>query len=551
MFTVHYNKKTGLQDIRDAFYEDEFVAIFADGTPKSEEPMQETYGTYSFDRMISNLNGCFALVLFDKKNGDLYAGRDRLGSKQLYYYVNGDDVIVSTHFMPCFEAAGKNINTVALQHYFTFQYVPEPLTIGEGVCAVRAGHFVRFYEGDPVSTRFNVWKPQPRTKSDKAAFRKEIRAAMKKAVKESIEGADRVAAFLSGGLDSSIITALASKDRPDMTAYTIAFDVPGFSEADVAARSAGKYGIKHEVVNIDSATFAAEVPFAVKAMGVPVADPSAVAVSLIAKAAAGKCDVILSGEGSDELWGGYHVYNPRGRVLKIKAIPGPIKKMIWGIVKHASEDTKGKDLIRRGCVPLRDRFVGNTFLLGEDEKKKLLRDYKPNVRFTDITSSYFDETKGLSEMDMMQYIDTNLWLPGDINVVCGKGCSERGLHCETPFMDNAVTDLARTLTRSEKVDGGQNKIVLRETFEDIITQEVKDGKKKGYPVPVRIWLSGELNEWARNVIRTADVDKYINKDAALKYLDKCKADPSNPVYYRKAWAIVVFCVWKKIMVDGK
>lgn len=543
MLTLTYNQTEKKTEGAESFFADNEIELFIDGKPKSEKPLNELFLNVGFDDAISELNGSFAIVLFDKRSGRLYMGRDRLGSRQLYYTIVGDSLMVSTYFEPCFRAAGCIIDKASLQHYFSFQYVPEPLTIGKGVFAVHSGYYVIF-DGKIEAVKYNIWKPEPAIKADRAAFRREVRKTLKAAVNEAISGAERPAAFLSGGLDSSILAAIAAKTRKDLTVYTVSFDVPGFSEADVAARSAEFYGVKQKVIPITADDFAKAVPFAVKAMGVPVADPSAVAVSLMAEAVSGKTDCILSGEGSDELWGGYHVYNPRGKVLKIKALPTYVKKIIWFFAKNMKDDARGKDFLRRGCVPLKDRYLGNTFLFTDKEKKSLLKSFDPSVKFTDITASYFRQAASLSEMDQMQFIDTNLWLPGDINIVSGKGCSERGINVEMPFMDNSVTDLARTLTKSEKVDGEQNKVILREAFKDMITDEVRNGKKKGYPTPVRVWLSGALNDWARECIKKADVDEYINKNVAYELLDKCKEEPQNLMYYRKAWAIVIFCIWR-------
>ena len=530
-------------DFTDPTFENDDIIYSIDGEAGVNESVASLYAKMPFGKMIDDFNGCFSIVLYDKNREKMYIGRDRLGAKQLYYGEKGDEIMISTAFGPVFEFMGKKVDKAALQHYFTFQYVPEPMTAGEGVKALKLGHYAEVSEPDFEEIRFNTWKPAPEEGKNREEFKAEIREKLGDAVKKSLKGAKNPAAFLSGGLDSSILTALASKDFPNMTAYTIAFDIPGFSEAEVAERSAKLYKIRHEVVRLNADDFRAAVPFAIKAMGVPVADPSATAVSLIAKAAEGKCDVILSGEGSDELWGGYHVYNPKGTVLKIMALPKFLKNLIWTFAKLLPDNMRGKDLLRRGCVPLEKRFVGNTFLFTEREKKKLLKNYDGSVRFTDVTAPYFKEAEGLSDMDRMQYIDTNLWLPGDIDIVCGKGCSERKLKCVTPFMDNEVTDLARKLTRDEKVFGAQNKIILREAFGDLLTDEVKNGKKRGYPVPVRVWLSGVLNGWAAEIIRNGNVSEYIDKKYALKLVEKCRRNPEDPMYYRKVWAIVVFCLW--------
>ncbi|MCR5824097.1 MAG: asparagine synthetase B [Lachnospiraceae bacterium] len=550
MFTVFFDHTTKTAEFPSSAFENDDIIYVTDGEIFNCESVASLWKKKGFEEMVSCLNGSFSLVLFDKNTCELFIARDRLGAKQLYYSLQGDRLMISSHFAPVFEFAGNQVDPVALQHYFTFQYVPEPMTIGLGVKALRLGHWAKASDRDFEEVEFNTWKPSPVEGKDREQFKNEIREKLTSAVKKHLKGAVNPAAFLSGGLDSSILTAIASKDFPNMTAYTIAFDIPGFSEAEVAAESARKYGIKHEIVRLGSRDFKEAVPFAIKAMGVPVADPSATAVSLIAKAAVGKTDVIISGEGSDELWGGYHVYNPRGRVLKIMALPGILKKLIWFFARFLPDDMRGKDLLRRGCVPIEKRFVGNTFLFTDREKKKLLKKFDGHVRFTDVTAPYYKEATGLSDMDKMQYIDTNIWLPGDIDVVCGKGCSERGLKCVTPFMDNEVTSLAATLTRDEKLQGTQNKVILREAFEDLLTGEVRNGVKRGYPVPVRVWLSGELNDWARGIINNANVSAFIDKREALKLLDKCQKNPDDPVCYRKAWAVIVFCLWYREVAEA-
>ena len=551
MFSVIYDEESRTAEFPSSDFENDDIIYAVDGEPECCESIASLYAKKDFADMIAGFNGCFSMVFYDINKRRLFAARDRLGARQLYYARSGSRIMLSSEFEPVFEFAGRQIDKKALQHYFTFQYVPEPMTIGLGVYALKLGHYAEVSLKDFEQVEYNTWKPAPVSGKDREQFKAEIREALTSAVKKNLKGAKNPSAFLSGGLDSSILTAIAAKDFPDMKAYTIAFDIPGFSEAEVAASSVKKYGIKHEIVRLGARDFKAEVPFAVKAMGVPVADPSATAVSLIAKAAAGKTDVIISGEGSDELWGGYHIYNPRGKVLKIMALPAFAKKLLWCFASLLPDSVRGKDLIKRGCVPLEKRFVGNTFLFTDREKRKLLKNFDSSVRFTDVTAPYFKEAEGLSDMDRMQYIDTNLWLPGDIDVVCGKGCSKRGLRCVTPFMDNSVTDLARTLTRDEKLSGSQNKVILREAFEDILTDEVRNGVKRGYPVPVRIWLSGELNEWAADIIRDTDVSEFINKKYALGLLDKCRRHPDDPMYYRKAWAVVIFCIWYREVLCGE
>lgn len=550
MIRVIYDLSNGKVDMGNCNFENIDFAYSYDGEPDTDGASIQALYNGSFSQLVSGFNGCFSIVFYDKRTGELYIGRDRLGGKQLYYSMKDGKLMISSDFATVFEFSGKHIDRSALQLFFSFQYVPEPLTIGREVFALRLGHYAKADVHGIEQIEYNTWKPAPVDGKDRKEFRKQVKESITKAVKNSLKGAENPAAFLSSGLDSSIITAIAAKDFPNMTTYTIAFDVPGFSEADVAERTAKAYGIKHETFFVTSSEFTKAVPGAVRAMGVPIADPSAVAVSMIANAAVGKTDVILSGEGSDELWGGYHVYRASDNEQKIASLPGIVKKIVWFFVSLLPEGIKGKDLLRRGCLPPEKRYIGNTRLFTDNEVRKIITYPDRTIKTADITAPLYKKATGLSNMDKMQYIDTNLWLPGDIDVVCGKGCSEVGLKCVTPFMDNSVTDLARTLTYDEKLSDSQNKVILREAFSDMLTEEVRLGKKKGYPVPVRIWLSGELNEWAAKIIAETDVSEYIKKKEALAILEKCRRHPEDPLLYRKAWAVVVFCIWYNEMVVG-
>lgn len=529
-------------------YENEQYVLVCDGNINTED-FVKSLSEINLSDGLKTLNGNFALALFDKAKDTLFIARDRLGTKQLYYTENTDGLWISTSFTPLFEKQNNEIDTVSLQQFFTFQYVPEPLTLGKNIFALEAGHYACCKDEIKIE-KFRKWTPKPDENKDYETFKDEVKDALTRSVDEGLSGHKKIAAFLSGGLDSSILVTLAAKNYPSIETYTVDFDVKGFSEAGVASRTAESLGISHKSIKVDSKTFAESFPEVVRATGVPVADPSVVAVSLIAKGVAenGQYDAVLSGEGSDELWGGYHVYNPPEIERKIASLPMFLKKILWFFVSMLPKNTKGRGAFYRGCVPLKDRYVGNTFIFTEKEKKKLLKNIDKNVCFRDITRPYFEEVKGLHNMHVMQYVDTCLWLPGDINVVAGKNGSYRGLNVVMPFTDNRVTELAERLTVSDKLKGSRNKRVLRDAFEDILTKEVVEGKKKGYPVPVRLWLREELNDWAKDIIAKADVDKYINKAEAYRLLEVCKNNQKDIHTYRKVWSILTFCMW---MIENK
>ncbi|MBE6591945.1 MAG: asparagine synthase (glutamine-hydrolyzing) [Ruminococcaceae bacterium] len=501
---------------------------------------------------VKRLRGMFAFAIYDQAQKKLALGRDRFGIKPLYYLDHGDSLLFSGEmkaFLFDEGFSGFKVSEELLQHYFTFQYVPEPQTMG-GATALEAGT-VALYDAKTKKLEIKryfdpMFKPDKTLSFEDKA--KRLREVLTESVKAHMISDVPVGTFLSSGIDSAIITSIASKLSPGIKAFTVAFAEKDYSEIDDAAAIAKHLDVEHIKLIADAEDFKNAFEKVVWHLDSPVADPSTVAIYLICQEAARHLKVILSGEGSDELFGGYRVYDEQRHSGKIGALPGFMKSFLAWLANLLPEGTKGKNLILRGTTPLEQRYVGNAFVFPEKAKPAVLKTYSKDVHFSSLTAPYYQRANeaGLSSMLKMQYLDMNTWIRGDILVKGDRLAMAHSLEARVPFLDREVFDFASTLCDDDKLKKGTTKYILRYAFSDMVDEATFMRPKKGYPVPVRKWLKNELYSWAKEIIESSTADDYINKQGALKLLEDHKNNVSDN--YRKLWVILVFITWYRLYV---
>lgn len=355
-----------------------------------------------------------------------------------------------------------------------------------------------------------------------------------------------VGTFLSGGIDSAVITATASKLNPGIKAFTVAFGEKEYSEIDEASGIARHLDVEHIKLVAGLEDFKRAFDKVVYHLDFPVADPSTMAIYLICEEAARHLKVVLSGEGSDELFGGYKVYGETLTSDKINALPSLIKAPLSFASKILPEGVKGKALLYRGTTPLEKRYVGNAFIFDEKEKKKILKTASDRVHFSDLTKDIYADVQGLPGITKMQYVDMNTWLRGDILVKGDRLSMAHSLEVRVPFLDKEVFEFARKLHTEDKLSHGTTKYIFRHAFRDLVNPETVMRPKLGYPVPVRKWLKNELYDWAKDIITNSSADAYIDKKEALRMLDAHREGREDN--YRKLWVVLVFMRWYDLFV---
>jgi asparagine synthase (glutamine-hydrolysing) len=416
------------------------------------------------------------------------------------------------------------------------------------VRSLPAGHFLTARPGGPVDV-FRYWRPVLRpARSPSADAPERILAVLRDSVGAHLRSDVPLGALLSGGVDSAAVCALAAESRPGMLTFTAGFAWDGYSEIEQAQETAAALGLKSVPYLITAPEFAASLPQIVWHLDDPLADAAAVPLWFVAREARRHVKVVLSGEGADELFGGYGVYYQPGVVRAAPRLPGWGRSSAAAVAARMSPGQRGRGLLNRIATPLRARYIGNATVFAAQDVDVLTR-YGGGTVF-DVTAPLFDQAAeaGLDDVATMQFVDINIWLPGDILVKADRATMAHGLELRAPFLDREVMAVASRLARAEKTAAGTTKFALREALGGILPQAAVERRKLGFPVPVGHWFRGELSGYAEQVIREARTEEWLDKRAVLDVLRRFRAgDPA--VSWRQLWALVVFSLWHQIYVE--
>ncbi len=502
------------------------------------------------EKAVEKLRGMFAFTIWDKQEQTLFGARDPFGIKPYFYFEDGDRTFFASEKKSILLGLENDVlDYESLQHYFTYQFVPEPSTLSKGIYKLEPGHYYTKKIGSPMEIK-RYWKAHfnPINKSE-SEFIKEIQDVLYDSVKMHMRSDVPVGSFLSGGIDSSIIASIAKEFHPAIKTFSVGFEQNGFSEIDVAKETAEKLGVENISYVITPQEYMDEIPKIMWHMDDPLADPACVPLYFVAREARKHVTVVLSGEGADELFGGYNIYREPQDLEVFNKIPRAGKILLKGIANMMPAGMKGKSFIERGITPMEERYIGNAKMFTEVEKRNLLTVYSEGLNFTDITKSLYAESRGYDPVDRMQYVDIHTWMRGDILLKADKTTMAHSLELRVPFLDKKVFETASKIPTSLKTANGTTKYILRKAAEGIVPDHVLTRKKLGFPVPIRHWLKNEMNEWAKNIIRETHCDHLINKPYVLNLLeDHCQGKADNS---RKIWTVLMFMVWHQIYVEGK
>ncbi|MEO6503948.1 MAG: asparagine synthase (glutamine-hydrolyzing) [Jatrophihabitantaceae bacterium] len=512
---------------------------------------------YLGEGIVTELRGMFTFLIWDSHERVLFGARDWFGIKPLYTYTDERGSFFASEkkallsVAPHEVAAGDSaVDTEALQHYLTLQYVPEPASMHRQISRIDSGTSFTLRPGEAVVTK-RYFKPdfpiRPVSEPDK--LYREIADALRDSVAKHLRSDFTVGAFLSGGIDSTAIAALAREHNPKLLTFTTGFERSGFSEIDVAAESAAAIGVEHITKVVTAQEMMDTLPLIVWYLDDPVADPALVPLYFIAREARKHVKVVLSGEGADELFGGYTIYREPISLRRLTAAPDPVKRLLGALSTRLPEGMRGKDLLRRASIGIEERYYGNARIFRPDEMQSLLRTYSPSVSYTDVTAPHYAATTHLDDSTRMQYIDLFTWLRGDILVKADKMTMANSLELRVPFLDTEVFRVASAIPVEQKITRETTKYALRRALAEIVPAHVLNRAKLGFPVPTRPWLRDEMYDWARDIISSAGTGHLIDTAAALKLLDAHRDGPHD--YSRKIWTLLVFMIWHGIFVEGR
>ena len=320
------------------------------------------------------------------------------------------------------------------------------------------------------------------------------------------------------------------------------------SLADVAAESAAAIGARHIVRTVTPEEYIAAIPEIIWYLDDPVADPALVPLYFVAQTAREHVKVVLSGEGADELFGGYTIYKEPLSLKGFDRLPSTLRRLAGKVSDRIPEGTRGKSLLHRGSLTLEERYYGNARSFDDARLRAVLRDYRPEWTHTDVTEPIYARSDGWDPVARMQHIDLYTWLRGDILVKADKMTMANSLELRVPFLDNEVFKVAEALPFDEKISHGTTKYALRKALEQIVPPHVLHRKKLGFPVPIRHWLAGpEMYDWARETIEKSQTEYLLNKQPILDMLDEHRAGTVDNS--RRLWTLLMFMIWHAIFVE--
>ncbi len=509
---------------------------------------------------VTKLRGMFAFMIWDAQDKVVFGARDPFGIKPLFYSSGPGGLAFSSEKKSLLELSGtlgvsEELDRTALQHYLVLQYVPEPESLHTGIRRVESGTSFRVVPGGQVEfTRY--FHPQFTAKpvdgeAEAEALYERIADVMRDSVsKHMISDPDvTVGAFLSGGIDSTAIAALAKERNPSLIAFTTGFEREGYSEVDVAAESAAAIGVKHVVRTVSADEMMEALPLIVWYLDDPVADPALVPLWFIAREARKHVKAVLSGEGADELFGGYTIYNEPISLAPFEKVPGNIRKLIGKVSTKIPEGIRGKDLLRRGALPLENRYYGNARNFRHEQLRAVLKTYTEGAGFSDVTAPWYDVSRGWDPVARMQHVDLYTWLRGDILVKADKVTMANSLELRVPFLDTEVFRVAGSIPLDQKLAGGTTKYALRKALAKIVPAHVLNRRKLGFPVPIRPWLRNEMYDWARGIIADSNTEELLDKNFVFALLEEHKIGQLDRS--RQLWALLVFMLWHGIFVEHR
>ena len=400
------------------------------------------------------------------------------------------------------------IDERAVQHYTVLQYVPEPETLHRGIRRLESGSYARIRPGRPPRGHAATsphgsprCRSAHRRRAEQARY-DEITAVLEDSVAKHMRADVTVGAFLSGGIDSTAIAALAMRHNPRLITFTTGFEREGFSEVDVAVASAEAIGARHVTKVVSQAEFVAALPEIVWYLDEPVADPALVPLFFIAREARKHVKVVLSGEGADELFGGYTIYREPLSLKPFDYLPRPVCAGRWARCRgRCPEGMRGKSLLHRGSLTLEERYYGNARSFSDAQLRAVLPRFRADWTHTDVTAPIYAESAGWDPVARMQHIDLFTWLRGDILVKADKMTMANSLELRVPFLDPEVFAVASRLPFDQKITRPTTKYALRRALEPIVPAHVLNRPKLGFPVPIRHWLrAGELLDWAYGMV---------------------------------------------------
>lgn len=498
--------------------------------------LYEEYGT----GLLNHIRGMFAFAIYDMEKDELFCARDFFGIKPFYYALCNGELVFASEIKSILEYPGikKEVNTLALENYLTFQYSVLEETFFKGIYKLMPSHYLIFKENQLEKIRYF----QPEFTPDKALSLTEAIDAIDKGVEESIKmhkiSDVEVGSFLSSGVDSSYVAACFKGDKT----FTVGFDYDNYNEIEYAKSLSEKVGIENYSKTITTEEFWDVLPKVQYQMDEPLADAAAIALYFVSQMASQHVKVALSGEGADEFFGGYNIYKEPIDLKILTDLPMPIRRLLGKIASKIPFKIKGKNFFIRGSKTVEERFIGNANVFSKNEREAILKDPAGKFDPMEITGPLYEKIKNYDDITKMQYIDIHLWLIGDILLKADKMSMAHSLEVRVPYLDKEIFKIASKIPVNYRVNKTATKYAFRMAAKRHLPEDVANKKKLGFPVPIRIWLKEDkYYHIVKAEFESENAELFFNKEKLSALLDGHRAGKADNS--RKIWTVFMFLIW--------
>ena len=498
--------------------------------------------------VLKKLRGMFAFVIWDKERRELFGARDPFGIKPFYYAQMGELFFFGSECKSFLPHPGfkKELNPDALKLYLTFQYSALNESFFKGVYRLLPGHYLIHREGRTELASYHAFSfaPEQMPLEQRAA---RIREVVAESVKAHEISDVEVGSFLSGGIDSSVIAALS---RPDKT-YSVGFANKDFDETGEAKALCEELGLRNISKTISAEEFFSTLPAIQYYADEPNANLSTVPLYFLSQLAAKDVKVVLSGEGADELFGGYITYHTTKPYRLYRKAPSALRKTVarWAAKRAPFH---GQGFLTKAAKSIDETFVGQAFIFDNDEAQRVLAPaYRSELTWHDVTEPYFQAVEGADDLTKMQYLDLHLWQPLDILRKADRMTMAHSLELRVPYLDREVWAVARAIPSSQKMRGKtMTKYPLRMAAVPLLPNDWVKRDKKGFPVPFIAWLREEkYYNWAKDLITQDYTAEFFDQDYLLDLLERHYSRREKT--HRKLYTVLSFLIWYQVYFPEK
>lgn len=496
----------------------------------------EEYGT----ELLQKLRGMYAFAIWNRAKKEMLIARDIFGIKPMFYTKTDNDFVFGSEIKSImkFPNVKREFNELALESYLSFQYSILDETFYKGVFRLPPAHYLLWKDGEIELNRYY----EPQFNTDKTITFDEAVEKTNNVMENSIAAHKisdtEVGGFLSGGVDSSYIVARSNLDKT----FSVGFDYPKCNEIPLAKTLSDYVGVKNKSKLITTEEFFEELPIIMNHVDEPLSDPSCIALYFLCKLASEQVKVVLSGEGSDELFGGYNIYKSPLALKPMMKIPRPIRRGVSKILTKLPANFKGKNYLIRAGQDLEERYIGNAYIYHTSEVYKLLKAPKKVHTPQSITKPIYDKVKDKDDITKMQYLDINTWLWGDILNKADTMSMAHSLEVRVPFLDKEVARVAFSIPVEHRVDNHETKRYFRKAANEFMPDITAERKKLGFPIPVRNWLREDnYYRLVKDALTSKEAEQFFNTDYLVGMLDKHYAEKCDNS--RKIWTVYAFILW--------